>query len=478
MNITVVGTGYVGLVTGAIFSIQGHEVTCVDLDASKIEGLKRGKLPIYEPGLDEIVEMGVNQGCLYFTTDLSSAAADADLVFLAVGTPQSESGAANLDYLIAAAESVADVIPKGAIVVIKSTVPVGTNARIASVIESRCGRKVDVANNPEFLKEGTAIDDCLNPDRIVLGVRNKRVGDVLQKLYEPLIASANRPCPVLVMDPESAEMTKYTANCMLAMKISFINEIANLCENLGADVEQVREGICSDRRIGREFLKPGAGYGGSCFPKDVRALMSQATAIGFEAKMLNAVDEVNENQKQVIPQKVLDHFNGALQGKRITVWGLAFKPGTDDIREAPALTLIEQLLDCGAEVHVHDPEAMVNVRKVFGDTIFYHDDKYDALRQSHALIVMTDWKEYVGADPSVLRWHMQDAVVFDGRNCLSRIWFDLSTFTYFSIGQAPIQFSREWPKRKEEELPKVTQSFIKTAQITGQSISSELLPCV
>lgn len=478
MKITVVGTGYVGLVTGAIFSIQGHEVTCVDLDEAKIEGLKRGKLPIYEPGLDEVVELGVNQGCLAFTTNLATAAAESELVFLAVGTPQSETGAANLEYLIAAAESVADAIPKGAIVVIKSTVPVGTNARIEKVIESRCGRRVDVANNPEFLKEGTAIDDCLNPDRIVLGVRNKRVGDVLQKLYEPLIASAERPCPVLVMDPESAEMTKYTANCMLAMKISFINEIANLCESLGADVERVREGICSDRRIGREFLKPGAGYGGSCFPKDVRALMSQATAVGFDAKMLHAVDEVNERQKQVIPQKVIDHFICDLQGKRITVWGLAFKPGTDDIREAPALTLIEQLLEAGAEVHVHDPEAIVNVRKIFGDSIYYHDDQYEALRQSHALVVMTDWKEYVGADPSVLRWHMQDAVVFDGRNCLSRDWFELSTFTYYSIGQSPIQFTREWPKRREEKLPRVTQAVIQSPRRADQSISSELLPCV
>lgn len=478
MKITVVGTGYVGLVTGAIFSIQGHEVICVDLDEAKIEGLKRGQLPIYEPGLDEIVEMGVNQGSLYFTTDLASAASESELVFLAVGTPQSESGAANLDYLIAAAESVADAIPKGAIVVIKSTVPVGTNARIAKVIEERCGRKVDVANNPEFLKEGTALDDCLNPDRIVLGVRNKRVGDILQKLYAPLVTSAKRPCPMLVMDPESAEMTKYTANCMLAMKISFINEIANLCERLGADVEFVREGICSDRRIGREFLKPGAGYGGSCFPKDVRALMSQATAVGFEAKMLHAVDEVNELQKQVIPRKVLEHFDGDVKGKRITIWGLAFKPGTDDIREAPALTLIAQLLAAGAEIHVHDPEAMANVRKVFGDSIAYHEEKYESLHDSQALVVMTDWKEYVGVDPSVLRWHMRDAIVFDGRNCLYRDWFELSSLTYYSIGQAPVHYNQNWLTLSDNNSISQEQPTVVAPLRIEESGSPKLLPCV
>lgn len=478
MKITVVGTGYVGLVTGAIFSTHGHNVVCVDLDKAKIEGLRRGRLPIFEPGLSQVVEMGVNHGCLYFTTDLASAAADSELVFLAVGTPQSESGAANLDYLIAAAEAVAEVIPKGAIVVIKSTVPVGTNTRIAKVIEARCGRRVDVASNPEFLKEGTAIDDCLNPDRIVLGVRNKRVGDILQKLYEPLLASAQRACPVLVMDPESAEMTKYTANCMLAMKISFINEIANLCESLGADVEKVRDGICSDRRIGREFLKPGAGYGGSCFPKDVRALMSQATEVGFEAKMLHTVDEVNERQKQVIPRKVLDRFKGDLQDKRITVWGLAFKPGTDDIREAPALTLIQQLLAAGAEVHVHDPEAMANVRKVFSDAIVYHEEKYEALHHSQALIVMTDWKEYINADLRVLLWYMQDPVVFDGRNCLSREQFELNSFTYYSIGQAPIQNSHEWTIPKEEKSLLETQIELAMQAKSDQSDTPELLPCV
>ncbi len=465
MKITVVGTGYVGLVTGAIFSIQGHEVTCVDLDQAKIDGLNLGKLPIYEPGLDEVVEMGVRQGFLKFTTDLHTAVSGSELIFLAVGTPQSESGAANLGYLISAAENVADMIPEGAIVVIKSTVPVGTNARIAQVMEARRGRKVDVASNPEFLKEGTAIDDCLNPDRIVLGVRNKRVADVLQKLYAPLVASAERPCPVLVMDPESAEMTKYTANCMLALKISFINEMANLCEKLGADIEKVREGICSDRRIGREFLKPGAGYGGSCFPKDVRALISQAEDVSFETKILHAVDEVNELQKEVIPQKVFDHFEGDLQGKQITIWGLAFKPGTDDIRESPALTLIEQLLEAGADVHVHDPEAMPNVKKVFGEAITYHDEKYGSLQHSHALVVMTDWKEYLGADPSILRWHLKNAVLFDGRNCLNREWFELSSFTYYSIGQAAVRQTKVWPRLSETKAFEVQDANVAILQL-------------
>jgi UDPglucose 6-dehydrogenase len=451
MKVTVIGTGYVGLVTGSIFSIQGHEVTCVDVDQKKIDGLRRGVLPIYEPGLDDVVEMGVSQGCLEFTTDAATSAAQSDVIFLAVGTPQSESGAADLAYLEAAAESIACAAKKGAVVVIKSTVPVGTNRRIADLIKEKCGYSVDVANNPEFLKEGTAVDDCLNPDRIVLGVRNKRAGDVLQRLYAPLIASADNPCQLLVMEPESAEMTKYTANCFLAMKISFINEMANLCEKLGADVEEVREGICSDRRIGWEFLKPGAGYGGSCFPKDVRALVSQANDVDAKTDMLKTVDEVNERQKQVVPDKVLRHYDGDVHGKRIAVWGLAFKPGTDDIREAPSITLIDRLLDGGAEVMVHDPEAMENIQMVFADRISYFDNKYDAIHGADALVVMTDWSEYRGIDPGVARWHMKSGVVFDGRNCLNREWFSLANFDFHTIGQSPLKTSTTWPARNSTE---------------------------
>lgn len=439
MKVTVIGTGYVGLVSGALFSIQGHDVTCVDIDQAKVDGLRRGILPIYEPGLEDVVELGVSQGSLRFSTDAASAVAHSDVIFLAVGTPQSESGAANLEYLESAAESIACYAKKGAVVVIKSTVPVGTNQRITDLIEQKCGHSVDVANNPEFLKEGTAVEDCLNPDRIVIGVRNKRVGDVLQHLYAPLINSMDKPCELLVMEPESAEMTKYTANCFLAMKISFINEIANMCEKLGADVEEVRQGICSDKRIGWEFLKPGVGYGGSCFPKDVRALISQANDVDADSKLLTTVDDVNERQKHVMPDKVFQHFDNNVRGKRIAVWGLAFKPGTDDIREASAITLIEKLLAGGADVCVHDPVAMQNMERIFGDRIQYFDKKFDATWSADALVVMTDWAEYLDLDPGEVRWQLKPgSPVFDGRNCLNREWFDMAGFDYHTIGQAPL----------------------------------------
>ena len=438
MDVTVIGTGYVGLVTGAIFSIQGHNVTCVDNNKQKIDDLWNGILPIYEPGLEEIVKDGVNLGCLHFTTDASEAVKDADVVFLAVGTPQDKDGAANLEYLIGAAESIACAVRDDAIVVIKSTVPVGTNQLITDAIEQQRGRKIEVANNPEFLKEGTAIDDCLNPDRIVLGVRSERASETLHQLYAPLTASTSKHCPVLTMEPESAEMTKYAANCMLAMKISFINEIANLCEQLGADVNEVREGMCSDTRIGWEFLNPGAGYGGSCFPKDVRALISQGNRVGYDAQMLKTTDAVNEQQKNVVAEKVLNHFDGNISGKRIAVWGLAFKPGTDDIREAPALTVIDQLLSAGADVVVHDPEAMDNVQALLGDRVEYCDNKNAAIRQADALVVMTNWDEYTGVEPGMLRWNMNDVVVFDGRNCINRDWFAYGQSDYYSIGQAPL----------------------------------------
>ena len=404
-------------------------------------------MPIYEPGLSEVVEMGVSRGCLHFTTNAAVAAADADCIFLAVGTPQSDSGAANLCYLEAAAESIACSAKKGAIIVIKSTVPVGTNRRIAEIVKAKCGRAIDVANNPEFLKEGTAIDDCLNPDRIVLGVRNKRAANVLERLYAPLMATADK-CQLLVMEPESAEMTKYTANCFLAMKISFINEIANLCEQLGADIDEVRQGICTDRRIGWEFLRPGAGYGGSCFPKDVRALISQAAAVGGDASMLLTTDEVNERQKDVIPHKVYEHFDHDVQGKKFAVWGLAFKPGTDDIREAPAITLIEALLNGGAVVSVHDPEAMKHIEAIFGERITYHTDKFEALRGTDALVVMTEWAEYKDLDPRMVRQYSHATVVFDGRNCLNRKWFALANFNYYTIGQAPVRTSHANPQEK------------------------------
>lgn len=450
MKVTVIGTGYVGLVTGAIFSMQGHDVCCVDIDKSKIDGLRRGVLPIYEPGLEEVVEMGVAHGKLQFTTNVKSAAG-ADVIFLAVGTPQTASGSANLEHLESAAESIAPHVKKGAVVVIKSTVPVGTNLRIAELVKQQCGYHVDIASNPEFLKEGTAVEDCLNPNRIVLGVRNKRVSDVLQHLYSPLVNSMDESCEMLVMDPESAEMTKYTANSFLAMKISFINEIANMCEKLGADVEEVRAGICSDKRIGWDFLKPGVGYGGSCFPKDVRALISQADDVGASSELLQTVDSVNERQKGVMADKILQHFNGDVKGKRIAVWGLAFKPGTDDIRESPSINLIQTLQSNGAKIIAHDPQAAENMRSKLGDETQYVDAKYDAIWFADALVVMTDWDEYLDIDPSKLSLQLKpNAAVFDGRNCQNRDHFSIANFNYHSIGQSPLKPAELWDVAPEQ----------------------------
>lgn len=444
MKITVIGTGYVGLVTGSVFSTMGHHVVCVDSNESKIEALRQGVLPIYEPGLDVVVAEGVAYGCLSFSTDTVDAVRDSDIVFLAVGTPQNADGSANLTYLESATKSIAHYLKPSATVVVKSTVPVGTNQRVGDILRSITGRPIDVASNPEFLKEGTAVDDCLKPDRIVLGVRRKEVGIKLQQLYAPLTASLSPACPVLLMDPESAEMTKYVANCFLAMKISFINEMSNLCNEMGADIEDIRKGICSDQRIGWEFLNPGVGYGGSCFPKDIRALIDQANSAGADCGLLERIDEVNERQKQVMPQAVVDHFDQDVRGRRIAVWGLAFKPGTDDIRESPSLALIEQLLAQGAQVTVHDPEAMENVRAVFGDSILYFDDKFDAAWSADALVVMTDWSEYRELDPSEIRWRLTPrGSIFDGRNCLNRKWFARANIDFYSMGQKPLRFASE-----------------------------------
>ncbi len=442
MKVCVIGTGYVGLVTGAIFSIQGHKVTCVDIDRQKIANLRQGLLPIYEPCLEEIIQTGRRSDCLDFTTNAAAAAHDAEVIFLAVGTPQDETGGATLTYLEAAAESIARIANEEALVVIKSTVPVGTNRRIEHLIENKRGCYLEVANNPEFLKEGTAIDDCLRPDRIVLGVRSDRAEDILRRLYAPLLASSG--CELLVMEPESAEMTKYVANCFLAMKISFINEMANLCEGLGADIEEVRSGICTDRRIGWEFLKPGAGYGGSCFPKDVRALIRQAKKIGSDTGLLHTIDEANLRQKTVVSAKIHRHFSGGLDGKKIAVWGLAFKPGTDDIREAPAIELVDSLLKWGATVSVHDPQAIEHFRTLYGSRIQYHYDKLAALEGCDALVLMTDWPEYLAADAQQIGLHLNTPVLFDGRNCLDRSAFAQANFDYYSIGQRQIQSNPVW----------------------------------
>src|SRR5262245_15781085 len=369
MKIAVIGTGYVGLVTGTCFAEFGNEVTCIDIDEKKIALLQSGGVPIYEPGLQEMVQRNASDGRLSFTTDLAAGIRPAQLIFIAVGTPQAADGAADLSTLWAVADQLAQAIDGPKIVVIKSTVPVGTNRKMAERLKG-CRHPVDVASNPEFLKEGAAIDDCMKPDRVVVGVRRPEVGEVLSDLYSSFLRTER---PFLRMSPESAEMTKYAANAMLATKISYINEMANLCERLGADINDVRRGIGHDARIGFQFLFPGAGYGGSCFPKDIRAIIYLSKELGVTPHLMEAVDQVNEAQKQVLGRKIREHYGTELKGKTLAVWGLAFKPRTDDIREAPSLVLIANLLAEGAQLRVHDPEAMANVRNIFGDKLVYCD---------------------------------------------------------------------------------------------------------
>lgn len=434
MKIAVIGTGYVGLVTGTCFAETGNDVTCVDVDAEKIAGLSRGEVPIYEPGLAELVARNSEDGRLRFTTDLAAAVGEARLVFLAVGTPSADDGSADLSSLWKVVDQVAPNLSPGAIVVTKSTVPVGTNAAICRRLRDRTGRDCDVASNPEFLKEGAAIDDFMKPDRVVIGVRRPDVAQVLRELYAPLLRTEK---PFLVMSPESAEMTKYVANALLSTKISFINEVANLCERMEADINDVRRGIGHDSRIGFAFLFPGVGYGGSCFPKDVRALQAMAREHGVEPRLLAAVDAVNEHQKRVMIEKLARHFDDRLADRVIAVWGLSFKPRTDDIREAPALVLIDELLRRQARVRVHDPEAMEHVRQQMGERVVYAESKYDALDGAEALAIMTEWKQFVHPDFDEMRRRMKSPVVFDGRNIYEPPRLRAAGFTYYSIGRAP-----------------------------------------
>ncbi|MEN6407593.1 MAG: UDP-glucose/GDP-mannose dehydrogenase family protein [Thermoguttaceae bacterium] len=432
MKIAVVGTGYVGLVTGTCLAETGNDVTCVDCDRKKIEILNRGHIPIYEPGLAELVARNVAAGRIRFTTDLPLAAKKAQLLFLAVGTPPGDDGMADLSALWSVVEQIAPHLAPACIVICKSTVPVGTNAKVAARLTELTGRAVDVASNPEFLKEGMAIEDFMKPDRVVVGARRPEVIEALQDLYQPYLRTDK---PFLAMSPESAEMTKYVANALLSTKISFINEMANLCERAGADINEVRRGIGHDSRIGFAFLFPGVGYGGSCFPKDVRALAALARALGVDPRMLDAVHEVNERQKTVLAQKIEDYFDGKLSDKAIAVWGLAFKPGTDDIRESPALALVDRLLAAKATVRVHDPEAMDNVRAVYGDRLVYCQRRDDALLGADALAICTEWKQFVHPDFEEIRRLMRRPVVFDGRNLYNPRRMREAGFTYFSIGR-------------------------------------------
>ena len=439
MKVAIIGTGYVGLVTGTCLAESGNDVVCVDNNPKKVALLQGGGIPIYEPGLHELVVRNARDGRLSFTADLATAVRSARLVFIAVGTPQSEAGDADLTAVFAVADAVGEALkdvppgPPGArVVVTKSTVPVGTNAKVAEWLTAKGCPHVDVASNPEFLKEGAAIEDFMKPDRVVVGVRRPEVGDALRELYGPYCTPER---PFLVMTPESAEMTKYAANAMLATKISFINEMANLCDRLGADINDVRKGIGHDQRIGFQFLFPGPGYGGSCFPKDVEAIIAMGRRTDLPLKLMQAVDEVNDAQKQVLFTKIQTHFGDALAGKTLALWGLAFKPRTDDIREAPALALIDALLAAGAKVRAHDPEAMANVREVYGDKLYYADRPYGALEGADGLVLVTEWPEFRNPDFEVMKRLLAGRVVFDGRNVFDPRQMEALGFAYYGIGR-------------------------------------------
>ena len=437
MNIAIVGTGYVGLVTGTCFAETGVNVTCVDVNAEKIENLQKGIIPIYEPGLEDMVQRNVNAGRLHYTTALENCLDNVDIVFSAVGTPPDEDGSADLSYVLAVAKTIGANMKKYTLVVTKSTVPVGTAHKVKDTIQAELDKRgvsieFDVASNPEFLKEGNAIDDFMSPDRVVVGVESERAKKLMTKLYKPFMMLNSR---VIFMDIPSAEMTKYAANSMLATRISFMNDIANLCELVGADVNMVRDGIGSDSRIGRKFLYPGCGYGGSCFPKDVKALIKTAEQNGYPMRVLKAVEEVNETQKSLLFEKLEKIFNGDLEGKTIALWGLAFKPGTDDMREAPALVLIEKLRKAGCVVRAYDPVAMGESKRRIGDTIFYACDMYDALLDADALMLVTEWKEFRLPAWGVVKKTMKQPVILDGRNIYDAKELQDLGFVYRCIGK-------------------------------------------
>jgi UDPglucose 6-dehydrogenase len=436
MKIAVVGTGYVGLVTGTCFAEVGIDVTCIDIDQKKIENLKNGILPIYEPGLEELVTRNVEAGRLKFSTSLAESIKGCDVAFIAVGTPPGEDGSADLKYVLGVATEIGENITDYIVVVTKSTVPVGTavkvnNAMAAALTKRNLTVEYDVASNPEFLKEGAAVDDFLKPDRIVVGIESKRAEEIMRKLYKPFLLNGH---PIIFMDIPSAEMTKYAANAMLATKISFMNDIANLCEIMGADVNLVRKGIGSDPRIGNKFIYPGIGYGGSCFPKDVKALIQTAQENGHKMRILQAVEDVNEDQKMVLFNKVSNHFKGSLKGKTFAIWGLSFKPKTDDMREAPSLVIIENLIKAGANIKTFDPVAMHEAKKMLGEQVTYCKDQYDTLIDADALLIATEWPEFRSPNFNVMAKLMKSQTIFDGRNIYDIEEMKELGFTYYCIG--------------------------------------------
>ncbi len=436
MKVVVVGTGYVGLVSGTCFSEMGVDVTCVDIDVQKITMLREGEVPIYEPGLAELIQRNVAAGRLHFTTQLSECLAEAELVFIAVGTPEDKDGAADLRYVLEVAREFGRHITHKAILVVKSTVPVGTTYRVKQTVQEELARRgievpFEVASNPEFLKEGSAVKDFMSPDRVVVGVESEVAKQVLTQLYRPFLINNFR---VIFMDIPSAEMTKYASNAMLATRISFMNDIANLCERVGADVNMVRKGVGSDARIGSKFLYPGCGYGGSCFPKDVKALIHTAHEHGCKMRVLEAVDAVNEQQKELLFHKLMMHYDGNLQGKTVAIWGLSYKPETDDMREAPSLVLIEKLLDSGCRVQVYDPVAMPECRRRLGDKVVYGRDMYDAAVDADALLLVTEWKAFRLPSWQTLKRIMRTPVIFDGRNIYEATEIEACDCKYYKIG--------------------------------------------
>ncbi|WP_420602935.1 UDP-glucose dehydrogenase family protein [Flagellimonas sp.] len=450
MNITVIGTGYVGLVTGTCFAETGINVVCVDIDEKKIEKLRNGEVPIYEPGLDVLLERNMDKGRISFTTNLKKGIKESDAVFIAVGTPPDEDGSADLKYVLGVAREIGQHMEDYKVIITKSTVPVGTSYKVKATVEEELANRnaripFDVASNPEFLKEGSAVEDFLKPDRIVVGIESKRAEKVMRKLYKPFLMNGH---PLLFMDIFSSEMTKYAANSMLATKISFMNDIANLCELVGANVDLVRKGIGSDSRIGNKFIYPGTGYGGSCFPKDVQALVRTADEYGHSLEVLKAVEAVNYRQKSVLVEKIKAHFGENLKGKQFGLWGLAFKPKTDDMREAPSLVIIDQLKALGANIRAYDPVAMEETHRILGDKIEYAKDEYDAIIEADALIVVTEWSEFRMPNFRILEKLMNEKLIFDGRNVYDPEEMNEIGFAYYSIGRNAVN-------SKEKETIKI-----------------------
>ncbi|MBL7741988.1 MAG: UDP-glucose/GDP-mannose dehydrogenase family protein [Chitinophagaceae bacterium] len=435
MKIAVVGTGYVGLVTGTCFAETGNNVTCIDIDAKKVESLTNGEITIYEPGLEKLFLRNLKEQRLHFTTSLAEGIKDAVIIFLALPTPPGEDGSADLKYILGVADDLGKILTDYKVIVDKSTVPVGTAEKVQAAIAKNCKSEFDVVSNPEFLREGVAVDDFMKPDRVVIGTRSEKAKKIMNDLYAPFVRQGN---PVIFMDERSAELTKYAANSFLATKISFMNEVAKLCELLGADVDMVRRGIGSDDRIGKRFLFPGIGYGGSCFPKDVQALVKSSTEVNYEFKILNAVMDVNESQKVHLMPGIKKYFNNDLKGKHFALWGLAFKPNTDDVREAPALYMIDALLKEGATVSAFDPEGMKNVKRTIGDVITYAEGQYEALQGADALIIATEWNEFRTPDFSRIAASLKNKAIFDGRNLFDLHAIEDLGFHYESVGRRTV----------------------------------------